>query len=108
MKIWFALIAAPILALMDQAVAYATVRWACGHQQPIALHAVHICFLVVNAACAFPAWHLWRQTRIGKSGNEALAGRHFLAGLAIAVSSLSMLVIASMWMPVWIIPVCSN
>ena len=108
MKIWFALLAAPILALTDQAIAYAAVGWACVHQHAIAMHAVHGLFFVAAAAGTVPAWQLWTATRIGTTGNEAVARRHFLAGLAVAVGALSVLVIASMWMPTWIIAPCSD
>jgi hypothetical protein len=107
-KIWFALLAAPFLVLMDQVVSYATVNWACAHQHAIAVHAVHACFLLAVAAGTVPAWQLWRRTRIGRSGNEALARRHFLAGLAVALGAFSILAITSMWMPTWIIAPCSD
>jgi hypothetical protein len=108
LKIWFALLAAPILALTDQAVSYAAVGWACTHQHATVVHAVHVLFLVAAAAGTVPAWQLWRQTRIGRTGHEAIARRHFLAGVAVAVGALSVLVIASMWMPTWIIAPCSD
>ena len=108
MKIWLALLAAPILALTDQAVSYATVGWACAHQHPTAMHAVHVLFLVAAAVGTVLAWQLWSETKIVRAGNEAVARRHFLAGLAVAVGALSVLVIASMWMPTWIIAPCSD
>lgn len=106
MKIWFALLAAPILALTDQVVAYATVGWACTNQHVIAVHAVHAFFLAAVVGGTVPAWRLWSTTSLAKPGNEALERRHFLAGLAIALGALSALVIASMWMPTWIIAPC--
>lgn len=106
MKIWFALLAAPILALTDQVVSYATVGWACAHQHVNAVHAVHVFFLVAVAAGTVPAWRLWRRTSSGKPGNETLERGHFLAGVAVAMGALSALVIASMWMPTWIITPC--
>jgi hypothetical protein len=108
MRIWFALLAAPILALADQVVAYATVGWACAHEQPMAVHAVHALFLVAVVAGTVPAWQLWHATRSGKAGNETLARRRFLAGLATALSALSIVVIVSMWMPTWVIAPCSD
>ena len=103
MRIWFALLAAPILALADQVVAYATVGWACAHE-----HAVHALFLVAVIAGSVPAWQLWHATRSAKAGNETLARRHFLAGLAFASAALSILVIVSMWMPAWVIAPCTD
>ena len=86
----------------------ATVGWACAHQEPFALHAVHALFFTTAAAATFPAWQLWRATRSSGSGDETVARRHFLAGLATASSALSVLVIAAMWMPTWVISLCSN
>jgi hypothetical protein len=108
MPIWFALLAAPLLALGDQAVSYASVGWACAHQQALAVHAVHALFFTTAVVATFPAWQLWRSTRSTASGDETVARRHFLAGLATASSTLSALVIAAMWMPTWVISLCSN
>lgn len=108
MRIWFGLLAAPLLALADQVLSYATVGWACAHQESIAVHTVHALFLATAAAAALPAWQLWQATRSTKSLNETVARRHFLAGLAMASSALSVLVIAAMWMPTWVIALCSN
>jgi len=108
LKIWFALLGAPMLALTDQAVSYATVDWACAHQHAIAVHAVHVLFLIAAAVGTVAAWQLWNGTRVGRADSEILARRHFLAGLAVAVGALSVLVIAAMWMPTWIIAPCSD
>jgi hypothetical protein len=108
MRIWFALLAAPILALADQVVAYATVGWACAHEHVVAVHAVHALFLAAVIAGSVPAWQLWHATRSAKAGNETLARRHFLAGLAFASGALSILVIVSMWMPAWVIAPCAD
>jgi hypothetical protein len=108
MRIWFALLAAPILALADQIVSYATVGWACAHEHAGAVHAVHALFLVAVIAGTVPAWHLWHVTRFGKAGNEKIADRRFLAGLAAALGALSIVVIVSMWMPTWVIAPCSD
>ena len=109
MKIWLALLAAPVLALMDQVVSFATVGWACAHQHGVAVHAVHALFLVAAMASTVPAFQLWNGVRADKlSGNETLARRHFLASIAVGVGTLSVVIIASMWMPTWVIAVCSD
>jgi hypothetical protein len=108
LKIWFALLVAPALALTSQLVSYATVGWACAHGHAIAVHAVHMFFLIAVAAGTIPAWQLWHATRTGRSDDETLARRHFLAGLAAGAGVFSVLVIASMWMPTWIIAPCSD
>jgi len=106
MRIWFALLLAPILALTDQSIAYATTGWACATQHPLAVHGVHVAFLVATAVGTFLAWQLWRETRPQRNRSEALARRHFLAGLATASGALSVLTIAAMWLPVWFIAPC--
>jgi hypothetical protein len=108
MRIWFALLAAPLLALADQSVSFATVGWACAHQLPIAVHAVHVLFLGAITAGTIPAWQLWRRTLSTRTRTEKVARRHFLAGLAAASGFLSMLVIIAMWLPAWMIAPCSN
>jgi len=108
MRIWFALLAAPILALADQVVSYATVGWACSHDHPAAVHFVHALFLVAVVAGTVPAWQLWHATRAGKASNEVLARRRFFAGLAAVAGAFSIVVIVSMWMPTWVIAPCSD
>jgi len=104
MGIWLALLVAPTLALADQVIAYAAVGWSCAHAQTAVVHAIHALFLVAAAASLWPAWRLWTATRA--SADEAAQRRHFLGGLAIAAGVLSVLAIAAMWMPTWVIGPC--
>ena len=108
MRIWLALLLAPILALTDQSVAYALSGWACSHQQPFATHAAHLIFLAAVVASTVLAYGLWRDTRSAPGAGEPPASRHFLAGLAMASGTLSALVIAAMWYPTWILSPCYN
>jgi hypothetical protein len=108
MRIWFALLVAPTLALADQSVAYATVGWACSHQQVVAVHVVHVLFLLGTAASAVLAGQLWRATASARNGSERLARDHFLAGVATASGALSTLAIIAMWVPTWVIAPCLN
>jgi len=106
MRIWFALLAAPMLALADQSIAFAMTGWACAHQQALAMHGVHALFLAATVAATIAAWGLWRSTLRAKTSHETLARRHFLAGLATASAALSALVIAAMWVPNWMLSPC--
>ena len=107
MRIWLALIVAPLLALTDQAVALALVGWACAHQTTLPMHASHALFLVLTTACAAGAWLAWSRTTLAPvHEGDAVRQRHFLAGLAVAVASLSALTIAAMWIPTWMISAC--
>ena len=107
MRIWFPLLLAPILALADQSIAYATSGWACSHQDSIALHVVHGVFLAACVAGAFVAFGLRREVRAAPS-DERQRVRYFLSGVSIASASLAALVIAAMWMPSWFISGCFN
>ena len=108
MRIWFALLAVPALALIDQSVAYATAIWACSHQNAFAVHAVHVVFLLVALAGAVAAGQAWRQAASMEMRNETLARRRFVAGLATGAAALSVLVIASMWAVSWVLRACMH
>lgn len=104
MRIWLALLAAPVLMLADQSIAYGTAGWSCAQQDRIALHAVHALFLAVTVVLAVIAWAHWRATV--PAGGETASVRHFLAGLAVASGVFSALVIAAMWLPNWVLSPC--
>ena len=107
MRIWFALIVAPLLALSDQSVAFALVGWACTHQSTALLHACHTLFLAITTIAAIAAWRNWRETAVvAASPGDATVQRHFLAGIAMTVAALSALAIAAMWTATWMISSC--
>ena len=108
MRIWLALIVAPLLALADQAIAFSMVGWACAHQTPALLHASHALFLALATVTAIAAWLHWRETgSAAASMREATRQIRFLAGIATTVASLSALAIAAMWIPTWMISSCT-
>lgn len=108
MRIWLALLLAPLLALTDQSVGYAVSGWACSHQQTFATHGVHFVLLAAVLVSTLLAWQLWRATAPGPSTPHEVEVRHFLAGLATASGALSALVIAAMWYPSWVLSPCLN
>ena len=108
MKVWYPLLVVPMLALADQTIAFATAGWACAHQQQAAVHLVHLFFLAAAAIGVSGAWRYWRTTIPAPSGGEPPARRHFIAGIATASAAMSVLVIAAMWMTVWVVPACVN
>jgi hypothetical protein len=105
-RIWFALLVAPMLALADQTISFAAVGWACAHQHHAVVHAVHALFFAAAAIGTAAAWQYWRTTLPLATGGEPPARRYFLAGLATASGALSVLVIAAMWMTAWVVPAC--
>jgi hypothetical protein len=102
MRIVFALIVAPLLALVDQSTALAMVGWSCAHSATLAVHALHFVFLAATVAAAIVAFAQWRRTQ---SADTRVRNR-FLAALATASALLSTLVIVAMWIPVWMISPC--
>src|SRR5512147_828261 len=99
MRIWMALLVAPLLALTDESVAYAVVRWACAHQSAYAIHLVHLLFLAVTAGCAAMAGQAWHKAARTSGGGESSGQARFLAPLATVSAVLSTLAVAAMWIP---------
>jgi len=104
MRTWPALLLAPALALADQVIALAAVGWACARGQPIIVHAVHAVFLVAAAATLPAAWRAWKACRTRQAPADERAS--FLAGLGVGSAALSVLVIAAMSLPTWVIGPC--
>jgi tellurite resistance protein TehA-like permease len=104
MRIWIALLVAPLLALTDLTISFATVSWSCAHQNAIAMHVVHAAFFAATLACAAAAWMQWREG-VSATG-ETPAQVHFLGGIGMASATLSSLVVLAMWMPVWVVASC--
>ncbi len=107
MRIWFALIVAPLLALSDQAVAFVLVHSACTHQSTALLHACHALFMTITTVAALAAWRNWRETAlVPTKDGDATIQRHFLAGVAMKIAALSAAAIAAMWIATWMISSC--
>jgi hypothetical protein len=104
MRLWVPLLLAPVLALCDQAVAFAVVGWSCAHDRAIVVHAIHASFLVATAVTLVPAWRIRHSARA--RADDASRRQHFLGNIALASAALSALVIAAMWLTVWFIAPC--
>jgi hypothetical protein len=104
--IWLGLLVAPILALVDQTVALSMTTWVCRGQHGLAIHIVHAAFAVATTGATLLAWQRWHQEADDATGSETAARRRFLAGMAIGVSALSLLVVVTMWFPTWLISSC--
>jgi hypothetical protein len=106
MRTWPAVILAPLLALIDQSVAYAMVPWACSHQAPGVLNAVHATFLVATLLTLVPAWRRLQPGAAPSARNPELERRHFFALVGVLSAAFSALVIVAMWIPQWFIGPC--
>jgi hypothetical protein len=106
MRIWVALLVAPVLALTDQTVAFALVHWACAHQSAWAVHLSHGIFLVLTLAASAAAWVEWRESAVAAGTRDATLQAHFLAGVAMTVAMLAAVAIVAMWIATWMISSC--
>lgn len=107
MRIWLALIVAPLLALADQTVAFALVGPGCARQTTAMLHVSHALFLALTVVVTIGAWRRWLETAPARvTDGEGAVQRHFLAGVAATVAAFSAAAIAAMWLPTWLISPC--
>lgn len=105
-RIWFPLLAVPVLALLDQSVAYVASGWACTHQNALAVHVVHVPFLLAAIVGVVLAFQCRRALAPDRERNDEIARRHFAASLALGASALSALVIVAMWGVTWVLRAC--
>ena len=95
---WPALLLAPLLALLEQTLAYALSTPLCQRQMGAWLHLVPAVTLVLVLACTALALVDWRRRA------EQSAGR-FISGVSIGMGGLCALTIAAMWWPIgWLSP----
>jgi hypothetical protein len=114
--VWPALLLAPLLALGQQSIVYALVTPSCARQGGLVLHLVSAAALLLCLLMTGLAWHAWRTRAraaggvptVTDSDSGAAASRPgFVALLATLVGALSTLVVAALWLPVWMLAPCS-
>ena len=103
MRIWIALLVAPLLALANQAITYALADSACTGPNRLPFHGINLVFLVATIAATDLAW----QLRGDVPGDDPAARRRrFLAGVATAAGIISALAIVALWIPGWVLSPC--
>jgi hypothetical protein len=108
MRVWPAFLA-PLIALLDQAVAYSMVQWACATQRPEVIHWVHFIFFALAVTVTLPAWADARGYRAVPEANDdgPAGGRpRLMSVMAALLGALSSLVILAMWAPAWFLSPC--
>ena len=108
MRVWPAFLA-PLVALLDQSVAYSLVPWACATQNAHAIDGVHFVFLAAVVVATLPAWADARRYRATMSPNDAgeAGGRLRMMSVVAALSgALAALVIVAMWVTQWFLSPC--
>jgi len=98
MRIWPALLLAPVLALSSITLGYALITPACAHGEEWLLHAVTLACLAVALLSTFAAWD--EKARSTKDP--------FLPLVASWTGAFFSLVIAGQWLAQLILPPCTH
>ena len=104
------LLLAPVVALMNQELIYATDIWACGHSLRATIHIVPALCLVVTIGCIVTAFRNWQAVGEGLEEEAATvaARTRFLALMGIVISVFSSLVILAQWAAVFVFQPCAR
>ncbi len=105
-----ALLAGPVLALVNQELMYAVNMWACGHNVPSVMHiapAICVCLSIVAGMVAYRRW-----AGVGKGTddeqNTADSNLRFIALLALATTIFSSVVILAQWASAFVFHPCAR
>jgi hypothetical protein len=106
----YGLVGAPFSALIMQAVAYAGVQWACGHNDVVLIQLVPIVFLLLAIAGLAMAWSDWKSTgRVPRAEGASIHERTgFIALSGVILSAFSVVLILSMWLPMIMFDPCQR
>ena len=117
-RVWPALLVAPLIALLDQSVAYALVTPACAAQTTAWLHLVAGVSAMLVAVMTLGAWRAWRRItssletpgarQTASDGTDGRARGSFVALVATLSGLLSLLVVLAMWLPVGVLSPCHS
>ena len=117
MRIWLALLIAPLIALGDQSIGYALTTPACAGQNGALLHAVPLLSLVLTALFTLMAWREAQRLaaggevdpgpRGGMGSDDARQRRLLLAQVAIGTGAISVAAVLAMWIPLWALSPCA-
>ncbi len=103
-----ALFMPPTAVLANLEIAYALVPAACASRNTLVLHVVNALWFAFAIAGALLAWR--SRKAAGGAGSEEdgspLARIRFLAGIALMLGAMSLLVIAAQWIAVFILDPC--
>jgi hypothetical protein len=97
MRLWPALILAPVFALASLALGYALVTPACDAADPWILHLSAAAFLVLSAGSTVPAWLALRAAR-----------REFLPLVATWIGAFFCAVILLQWAALFVLSPCTH
>lgn len=101
-------VAAPLVALINQAAIYAGDTWACGHDARGTLHIAPVLCLAVALAAAVDSYAIWRSVGRGVEDEHGAADTRtrFLAMLGVSIAALSAIVIVAQWISLFVFSAC--
>src|SRR4051812_15822505 len=110
LRLTYGVLAGPLFVLWSQLFEYQGVNWACGDGRLSAVHFIPLAFLVLTLAGLLIAYQDWVATGAGTSAQHAsLADRtRFVALCGIILSAYSAVIIAWMWVPLFIFTPCQH
>jgi hypothetical protein len=94
--LWVGLLGPPLSWAADETVSYAIVKWACGHQAGVVLHALSVLALAGVAATAVIGWSAERENERAR----------FMGTLAILIAAVFAVAVIATAIPKWFIDVC--
>jgi len=110
MLTWPALLLAPLLALGQLSLAYALVSPACSDQDSRWLHASTAACLAITLLLTLAAWVAWRRSMTADDGHvdgsDSPQWSRFAALVAVLMGGFSSLVVATLWIPQWLLSPC--
>lgn len=105
-----ALLAGPVLALLNQGLMYSVNMWACGHDTPWVMHIVPFVCVCLSAIAAVVGYRRWNGVGRGTEDqlNTVDSTLRFLALLTLGISIFSSAVILAQWASAVVFPPCAR
>lgn len=105
---WIALLAGPIVFLMNLQANFTAVPWVCATGNYWLLHAIHAFTLLLVIAAGLIAHTIWQASGGGVSseGADTRSREHFLGLLGVMSAAFSILLIAAQWYPEFVLGAC--
>lgn len=98
----------PVVALVNEEVAYAVVPWACYRGAAAWVRVVPLVSLLVLIALALLSLRDWRRVGRGTATDDAtIADRtRFVALAGLGITGISMLAVVWQWIATWMVQPC--
>jgi hypothetical protein len=106
----YGFVGAPLSALIMQAVGYASVQWACGHNNTITVQVVPVIFLLLALIGLWLSWRDWSSVgRLTRAEGPTISERtRFVALSGLILSAFSVVLILAMWIPMIVFDPCQR